>query len=433
MMFDADERLQDEDIEQSGLEESDNGSASYSGQNLYRRRKRRKEAERRKRKKEQETAKKIAIIAKRAVRGTTGSVAASVCGIMLLVVFCAIIMVASVAASPLGILFSNDAVSPGSIPLNAAIAQIQAEYTEWLGALQTGRYDRVELTGQPPDWREVVAVFACRTAGAEDGMEVTALDQARVDQLRAVFRAMTDISTEEETRRISSEDSNEIQEEHILYIRISSKTAEEMRLVYQFTDYQNEAMDVLLEELAGISSLLRYLQISQADALAVLNRLPENLSPERRAVVQQALTLVGKVNYFWGGKSLTLGWDERWGVTTLVTAPGSPTIGTYRPYGLDCSGFVDWVFFNATDGAYILSHSGGAASQHNYCTDIPWFEAQPGDLVFYPGDTHVGIVGGWDENGNLLIIHCSSGRNNVVITGAGGFSSVARPVYYQLS
>ena len=220
---------------------------------------------------------------------------------------------------------------------------------------------------------------------------------------------------------------------HILYIRISSKTAEEMRLVYQFTDYQNEAMDVLLEELAGISSLLRYLQISQADALAVLNRLPENLSPERRAVVQQALTLVGKVNYFWGGKSLTLGWDERWGVTTLVTAPGSPTIGTYRPYGLDCSGFVDWVFFNATDGAYILSHSGGAASQHNYCTDIPWFEAQPGDLVFYPGDTHVGIVGGWDENGNLLIIHCSSGRNNVVITGAGGFSSVARPVYYQLS
>ena len=163
-------------------------------------------------------------------------------------------------------------------------------------------------------------------------------------------------------------------------------------------------MDILLEELDGISSLLGDLQISQADALAVLNRLPENLSTERRAVVQQALTVVGKVNYFWGGKSLTLGWDERWGVTTLVTAPGSPTTGTYPPYGLDCSGFVDWVFFNATDGAHILSHGGGSASQHSYCTDIPWSEAQPGDLVFYPVDTHVGIV------------------------GAGGFSTAASPL-----
>lgn len=147
MMLDTDERLPDEDTEQSGLEESDNGSASYSGQNLYRRRKRRKEAERRKRKKEQETAKKIATIAKRAVRSTTGSVAASVCGIMLLVVFCAIIMVASVAASPLGILFSNDAVSPGSIPLNAAIAQIQAEYTEWLGACRLADMTAWSLLG----------------------------------------------------------------------------------------------------------------------------------------------------------------------------------------------------------------------------------------------------------------------------------------------
>lgn len=54
----------------------------------------------------------------------------------------------------------------------------------------------------------------------------------------------------------------------------------------------------------------------------------------------------------------------------------------------------------------------------------------PGDLVFYPEDSHVGIVSGRDENGNLLIIHCASGYNNVVITGTEGFTEIARPIYF---
>ena len=42
----------------------------------------------------------------------------------------------------------------------------------------------------------------------------------------------------------------------------------------------------------------------------------------------------------------------------------------------------------------------------------------------------MGIVGGRDENGGLLIIHCASGANNVVFTSASGFTSVARPLYF---
>ena len=158
--------------------------------------------------------------------------------------------------------------------------------------------------------------------------------------------------------------------------------------------------------------------------------LPADLSPERRAVVETALTLYGKVNYFWGGKSLTIGWNDRWGTLQKVTAAGSSTTGTYRPYGMDCSGYVDWVFYNATGGEYIIGHGGGASAQHTYCSAISWDEALPGDLVFYPEDSHVGIVGGRDESGNLLIIHCASGYNNVVITGIEGFTSIGRPVYF---
>ena len=125
-----------------------------------------------------------------------------------------------------------------------------------------------------------------------------------------------------------------------------------------------------------------------------------------------------------------IGWDVRWGELRQVTAAGNSTTGTYRPYGLDCSGFVDWVFFNQSGGSYVIGHGGGATMQHSYCTDISWADAQPGDLVFYPDNSHVGIVGGRDANGELLIIHCASGYNNVVITGKEGFTSVGRPQYY---
>ena len=98
-------------------------------------------------------------------------------------------------------------------------------------------------------------------------------------------------------------------------------------------------------------------------------------------------------------------------------------------YGLDCSGFVDWTFYNVSNGAYVMGHGGGAQSQHTYCTSISWDEAQPGDLVFYPNDSHVGIVAGHDENGNVLIVHCTP-SGGVVITGQEYFAAVGRPTFY---
>lgn len=74
------------------------------------------------------------------------------------------------------------------------------------------------------------------------------------------------------------------------------------------------------------------------EAMEVWERLPDDLSMERRMVVTYALALVDKVDYFWGGKSLVPGWDDRWGELTEVTAEGSDSTGTEQPYGLDCSG-----------------------------------------------------------------------------------------------
>ena len=166
------------------------------------------------------------------------------------------------------------------------------------------------------------------------------------------------------------------------------------------------------------------------EAMEVWERLPDDLSMERRMVVTYALALVDKVDYFWGGKSLVLGWDDRWGELTEVTAEGSATTGTEQPYGLDCSGFVDWAFYNASGGRCIIGQGGGAAEQHDNCVDIEWDEVQPGDLLFYPEDEHVGIAAGRDWLGRLLVVHCAAGTDGVAISHRTGFKTAARPVWY---
>ena len=136
------------------------------------------------------------------------------------------------------------------------------------------------------------------------------------------------------------------------------------------------------------------------------------------------------MDYFWGGKSLVLGWDDRWGELTEVTAEGSDSTGTEQPYGLDCSGFVDWAFYNASGGEYVIGQGGGAMEQHANCVDIEWDEVQPGDLLFYPEDEHVGIAAGRDWLGRLLVVHCASGTGGVAISHRAGFETAARPVWY---
>lgn len=80
-------------------------------------------------------------------------------------------------------------------------------------------------------------------------------------------------------------------------------------------------------------------------------------------MVETACRLVGKVNDFWGGKCRALGWNDAWGTVRKITAAGGSTTGTYRPYGLDCSGFVDWIFYSVSGGTYVIGHGGGAAAQ----------------------------------------------------------------------
>ena len=369
----------------------------------------------------------------RGVASAVSSILSAGSGAVVLVLFLTVILVAAIVASPFGILFSNESREAGVVPISAAVAQVNYEFNERLETLQTADdYDSISVTGQPADWIEVLAVFAVKVAGSNDAdaADVATMDADRIARLKAVFWDMTTIAHRIEVIHHPGSGDDDGWTERNLYITITAKTAEEMKTAYHFNRNQIAALEELLEQRDLLQELIEDVYSVSGDTAALIRNLPEDLSPEREAVVRTACSLVGKVNYFWGGKSLVIGWDVRWGELRQVTAAGSSTTGTYRPYGLDCSGFVDWVFYNQSGGSYVIGHGGGATMQHSYCTNISWADAQPGDLVFYPDNSHVGIVGGRDANGELLIIHCASGANNVVVTGKSGFASIGRPKYY---
>lgn len=197
---------------------------------------------------------------------------------------------------------------------------------------------------------------------------------------------------------------------------------------YHFTRKQQEALATLLEQDEVLISATQSLAISDKTAQDILKNLPESLSPERKKVMKAACSLVGKVNYFWGGKSSAIGWDSEWGKLKTVSAEGSKITGTKRPFGLDCSGFVTWSFINSGFSASAIGH--GTEGQIAKCSRISWSQAQAGDLAFLSDLSHVGIIAGKDADGNLLVIHCASGANNVVITTNSIFGFAARPGCY---
>ena len=254
------------------------------------------------------------------------------------------------------------------------------------------------------------------------------MDEEKLQLLREIFFDANKLEYELTTRAVDGERVT------TLHISAQIKDAMQMADEYGFTAQQREMLEELLKpDYADIFlSLIGNYQpdgtpIGPVDISDIQGTLPDDLDPLRETIVLTAYQLLGKVTYFWGGKSLVLGWDSRWGTPTTVTAPGSGSTGKVLPFGLDCSGFVDWTFYNATDGSYLPGRGGGAASQHGYCANIAWADALPGDLVFYADDSHVGIVCGYDSVGNLLVIHCSGGQNGVVVTGREGFAVAARP------
>ncbi len=347
---------------------------------------------------------------------------------------------AAIIVTPFGVFWSGQDADAQSV--SQSVAQINSEFSAKISQIQTDHpADNVVIHRVPgggddlfiTNWNEVVAVFAAKTAGASaNADDVVTIDEKRMELLSQVFWDMNAMTYSIET--VTAKEGTVTN----LHITITSKSHADMPDIYGFSQSQRQALTEMMKpeyaqmlaELVGTYGVVGgEISMTPEQIAAMLKNLTKDISADRKAVLTAAYSLVGKVSYFWGGKSSAVGWDSRWGTPTKVTASDSRTTGTVRPYGLDCSGFVDWSFNNALGLA--IGQGGGTCSQLANSTKITWKDALPGDIVFYPDISHVGIFAGVDESGNPLIIHCASSQNNVVVTGLQGFSIVARPYVYK--
>ena len=220
------------------------------------------------------TAKKVADVVMaglKALWAATQTLAAAIAAggttaLLAIVVFC---MVAMVAGSAFGIFFAAEPTGDG-VSVAQAITELNEEYQERLQEIESEEeYDRQEIESNDGSyaiaWQDVLAVFAARTSGAEDGAPVAYLDEENLERLRQIMWDMNEITWEVETQTHevettpatdTTDDTDENEDdlvtttvtETVLILTLHHKTADEMREEYRFNARQNEYLTLLLAE-----------------------------------------------------------------------------------------------------------------------------------------------------------------------------------------
>ncbi len=147
-----------------------------------------------------------------------------------------------------------------------------------------------------------------------------------------------------------------------------------------------------------------HLNISAQDQKAIQDNYAA-VSQNRKQIIKTAASLIDQIPYEWGGKSKKKGVDESWG--EIIDEQ------TGQRRGLDCSGFVQWVF--RTSGYHDKTWTKINCTSNILVNtwEISKEELIPGDLgLLNHGETinHVGIY-----LGNDYWIHCSGSARTVTI------------------
>lgn len=164
--------------------------------------------------------------------------------------------------------------------------------------------------------------------------------------------------------------------------------------------------------------------LSKEEIQKLLNSLPENTSELRKKIVIQAADSVGKIPYYWGGYATLPGYNGNDFGKVI-----SPDEKGRNKKGLDCSHFVDWVYWTVMNDNLGNTNTTGLIKK---CKKISVSELQAGDLAFLMDKngrtTHVGIYAGTNVKGELVWIHENANDNNVAINTVSYWSG-----YYRLN
>ena len=266
------------------------------------------------------------------------------------------------------------------------------------------------------NWQDILAVYVYQQS--QQGKTEYTLDASCKDDLAEIFAELNPVVRDKQNITHVTYGNRKIN----YYIKKNKISKQDRKILKKYVETDCKLLCAVVTAANGF----------------VRESVGDDVSEERVNVISAAYSLVGKVGYFWGGKSTVIGEDPSWGSTAQVSAVGSKSTGTLRAYGLDCSGFVTWAVINGYQDQSMQTAVGdGTSEQWEKANVVTEADAQPGDLVFQKGpengsDNHVGILCGKTDAGDWIAVHCSSGKNGVTVGEAysASFRYIRQPSFY---
>ncbi|MGX8850595.1 C40 family peptidase [Amedibacillus sp. YH-ame10] len=237
-----------------------------------------------------------------------------------------------------------------------------------------------------------------------------ALDQAKANSWVLCF-------TEEKEEVASSEEKDEQPKEEETTVERTSlmdttKIFAQIDSTFSITlkDDVKGNMESVYSALMGGTTNKPVTTLSKEEIDKLIKNLPKDTSEVRKNLVIQAADAVGKIPYYWGGAASVPGYEGNdFGIVT------SPDEHGRILKGMDCSHFVDWVYWTVMGNNLGNTNTTGQIAQ-SY--EISKDELQVGDLAFLMENgvsTHVGIYAGKNEKGEAVWIHENAADVNVAM------------------
>lgn len=203
-----------------------------------------------------ETAKRTYQGVKLAVKATISTVKAIIAatkalisaiiagGWIAIIVIIVICLIGLLCSSIFGIFFSGEKSSSNSMTMRDAIMECNQEFSDKLESIQNSNpHDDYELEGSMATWKDILLVYTIKQSNGINEQEVVTMDNTKLKVLKDIFWDMNEVSSEVKTemvteRGINTEELPTEVEKKVLHIKITSKTAEQMKTQYHFSPAQ---------------------------------------------------------------------------------------------------------------------------------------------------------------------------------------------------
>ena len=367
--------------------------------------------------------------------------------VLVVVIVC---MIALVIGSGFGIFFASESAGNG-MSLADTITRLNGEYQDRLEEIEADHpHDRLEITSNDGSyaiaWQDVLAVFAARTSGTEDGAPVAYLDEANLERLRQIMWDMNEVTWEVETQTHevettpptdttadataattgeasgpltasasersggegtpasttsgaddpSTDNSDENEDdpgtttvtETVLILTLHHKTAEEMREEYRFNARQNEYLTLLSADDAAP------LWADLLGGFAMGELSGEILSPGSDATLangalQWPLPVAGTITSPQGYRTDPITGETSYHSGTDIAVPeGTPILAAADGTVTVANALDSW---GGSYGYYVkLDHGGGLTTLYAHCSSIcvtTGQQVKAGEVIAYVGQT----------------------------------------------